>query len=105
MVGFRSVIVSALFGPGLCRLVGILIGGVWVNDRDFCVDFGEGFGAGEGTLRCVGSDKSGRLEFELRRFRPKIAYRKYEFHRDPLYQPVAEMPGTVKTAWSILRPF
>ena len=34
-----------LFEPGLCRLVGILIGGVWVNDHNFCVDFGEGFGA------------------------------------------------------------
>ena len=34
-----------LFEPGLCRLVGLLIGGVWVNDNNFCVDFGEGFGA------------------------------------------------------------
>ena len=33
-----------LFEPGLCRLVGILIGGVWVNDLDFCVVYGKGLG-------------------------------------------------------------
>ena len=50
-VGFRTCYTAqnymclVLFEPGLCRLVGLLIGGVWVNDNNFCVDFGEGFGA------------------------------------------------------------
>ena len=30
-----------LFEPGLPRLVRILIGGVWVNDLDFCVVYGK----------------------------------------------------------------
>ena len=41
--GFRTILEILHIVKLHCRLVGILIGGVLVNDRDFCVDFGEGF--------------------------------------------------------------